>query len=82
MEVLVIMPTRSLIQFDFSRKRDREHAQGHLKYRPSLAHRLSNWRNMQLARNALMRAGDPALALDLTAGRNSGRPNSLSACDT
>jgi SAM-dependent methyltransferase len=38
------------------------------RHRSTLARRLSNWRDMQVAREALKIAGDPALVLDLPCG--------------
>lgn len=57
------------IKLKFSEKYDDEHAQQYLhKHRNGLSRRLSNWRDMQLARKALEIAGDPGLVLDLPCG--------------
>ena len=57
------------IELEFSRKYDREHAQQYLhKHQDGLARRLSHWRDVQLARRALKRAGEPNLVLDLPCG--------------
>jgi ubiquinone/menaquinone biosynthesis C-methylase UbiE len=57
------------IKLKFSEKYDDEHAQHYLhKHRHGLARRLSNWRDMQLARKALEIAGEPGLVLDLPCG--------------
>jgi len=57
------------VKLKFSEKYDEEHAQRYLhKHRSGLARRLSNWRDMQLARKALEIAGEPGLVLDLPCG--------------
>ncbi len=57
------------IELEFSRKYDREHAQQYLhKHQDGVARRLSHWRDVQLARRALKRAGEPNLVLDLPSG--------------
>lgn len=57
------------IKLKFSEKYDDEHAQHYLhKHRHGLSRRLSNWRDMQLARKALEIAGEPGLVLDLPCG--------------
>lgn len=57
------------IELPFSAKYDRGHAEQYYnKHRDGLARRLSNWRDMQLARRALSIAGDPTLVLDLPCG--------------
>src|SRR6218665_531490 len=57
------------IKLKFSEKYDDEHAQQYLhKHRNGLSRRLSNWRDMQLARKALEIAGEPGLVLDLPCG--------------
>lgn len=60
------MPSPDPSQLDFSGR----HNHGHdlHEHRDSLVRRLSNWRDMQMARKALKRAGDPALVLDLSCG--------------
>ncbi|MGI0116316.1 class I SAM-dependent methyltransferase [Zooshikella sp. RANM57] len=57
------------IELEFSQKYTSEHAQEYLlKHQDGLARRLSNWRDFQLARQALKQAGDPTLVLDLPCG--------------
>ncbi|MCD5987387.1 methyltransferase domain-containing protein [Pseudomonas sp. CDFA 553] len=57
------------IELEFSRKYNHEHAQQYLqKHKDNLSRRLSHWRDEQLARTALHRAGDPGLVLDLPCG--------------
>lgn len=57
------------VDLAFSRKYDAEHAQQYFeKHQDGLARRLSHWRDLQLARRALKRAGDPGLVLDLPCG--------------
>ncbi|SDR74428.1 class I SAM-dependent methyltransferase [Pseudomonas oryzae] len=57
------------VDLAFSRKYDAEHAQQYFeKHQDGLARRLSHWRDVQLARRALKRAGDPGLVLDLPCG--------------
>lgn len=63
------MPKQNVIELDFSRKYDREHAQQYLhKHQDGFARRLSNWRDVQIARRALKIAGEPSLVLDLPCG--------------
>lgn len=57
------------VELDFSRKYDQQHAQAYFdKHQASLARRLSNWRDLQIARQALRQAGEPNLVLDLPCG--------------
>lgn len=57
------------VELEFSRKYDAEHAQQYFeKHQDGLARRLSHWRDVQLARRALKRVGDPGLVLDLPCG--------------
>lgn len=57
------------IKLKFSEKYGDEHAQRYLhKHRSGLSRRLSNWRDMQMARKALEIAGEPGLVLDLPCG--------------
>lgn len=57
------------IQLEFSNKYDSAHALQYFhKHRAGLARRLSDWRDRQLARQALQLAGDPGLVLDLPCG--------------
>ncbi|MAD27515.1 MAG: SAM-dependent methyltransferase [Pseudomonadales bacterium] len=57
------------IELAFSDKYDRDHSQQYFdKHQAGLSRRLSNWRDMQLARRALKDAGDPNLVLDLPCG--------------
>jgi SAM-dependent methyltransferase len=63
------MPEYRAIELDFSRKYDQEHAQRYLrKHRDGLARRLSHWRELRVARQALKLADDPGLVLDLPCG--------------
>lgn len=63
------MPRANPIELDFSRKYDRDHAYQYLhKHQDGIARRLSHWRDEQLARWALTRAGEPDLVLDLPCG--------------
>ncbi|MDH1263345.1 class I SAM-dependent methyltransferase [Pseudomonas sp. GD03944] len=63
------MPKPSVTELDFSRKYDQGHSQQYLhKHQESVARRLSHWRDVQVARQALRRAGDPDLVLDLPCG--------------
>ncbi|TNF09034.1 MAG: class I SAM-dependent methyltransferase, partial [Gammaproteobacteria bacterium] len=57
------------ISLEFSDKYDRDHAlQYYDKHSDSLARRLSNWREQQLARQCLEDAGNPDTVLDLPCG--------------
>ncbi|MCQ4346005.1 class I SAM-dependent methyltransferase [Pseudomonas stutzeri] len=57
------------VELEFSRKYDAQHARDYFeKHQDGLARRLSHWRDVQLARRALERAGDPGLVLDLPCG--------------
>lgn len=57
------------IELEFSRKYDREHSLAYLvKHQDSLSRRLSHWRDQQLARQALKRAGHPEVVLDIPCG--------------
>lgn len=57
------------VELEFSRKYDAQHAREYFeKHQDGLARRLSHWRDEQLARRALKRAGDPGLVLDLPCG--------------
>lgn len=63
------MSLNKSIELEFSGKYDRKHAQQYLhKHQDGLARRLSHWRDVQLARRALKRAGEPNLVLDLPSG--------------
>lgn len=63
------MPRSNPIELDFSRKYDRDHAYQYLhKHQDGIARRLSHWRDEQLARWAVTRAGEPDLVLDLPCG--------------
>jgi SAM-dependent methyltransferase len=65
----LIMPGHCAIELDFSRKYDREHARQYLhKHRDGLARRLSHWRDVRVARQALKLADNPGLVLDLPCG--------------
>lgn len=62
-------PADTPIELPFSAKYDRKHAeQYYSKHSDGLARRLSNWRDLQLARKALAIAGEPTLVLDLPCG--------------
>lgn len=57
------------IELAFSEKYDQEHAQQYLeKHQDGLARKLSHYRDQQLARRALVLAGEPNLVLDLPCG--------------
>jgi ubiquinone/menaquinone biosynthesis C-methylase UbiE len=57
------------IDLEFSHKYDASHAQDYFfKHRSSLARRLSNWREIGIARQALALAGNPVSVLDLPCG--------------
>ncbi|VVN93963.1 class I SAM-dependent methyltransferase [Pseudomonas fluorescens] len=59
----------SIIELEFARRYEREHARVCLEARPvGLARRLSLWRAEQLVRQALKVAGEPGLILDLACG--------------
>lgn len=63
------MSDKPPIQLAFSDKYDDEHSRRYLaKHQAGLARRLSNWRDQQMARNALRAAGDPRVVLDLPCG--------------
>ncbi|MCB1864183.1 MAG: class I SAM-dependent methyltransferase [Chromatiales bacterium] len=56
-------------ELEFARKYDREHSQKYFeKHRKGLRRRLTNWRELQLARKGLVLAGNPAVVLDLPCG--------------
>lgn len=60
---------RSPIKLEFSEKYDKEHAKEYfLKHQDGLARRLSHQRDEQMARRALVLAGEPGLVLDLPCG--------------
>lgn len=57
------------IDLPFSHKYDQQHAEAYqMKHREGLARRLSNWREIQIARKALKLAGQPGIVLDLPCG--------------
>ncbi|WP_093423246.1 MULTISPECIES: class I SAM-dependent methyltransferase [unclassified Pseudomonas] len=57
------------IKLEFSDKYDDEHAQRYLrKHKDGLGRQLSHKRDLQLARTALKRVGEPGLVLDLPCG--------------
>lgn len=57
------------IKLKFSEKYDQQHATEYLlKHQDGLARRLSHKRDVQLARQALARVGEPGLVLDLPCG--------------
>ncbi|MDR1163640.1 MAG: class I SAM-dependent methyltransferase [Candidatus Accumulibacter sp.] len=63
------MPSKPHVELEFSRKYDLPHAENYFsKHRTGWARRLSNWRETQIARKAIHRAGDPVRVLDLPCG--------------
>ena len=57
------------VKLDFSNKYNREHSEQYFqKHQQGLARKLSNWRDLQLARKALKIAGNPQIVLDLPCG--------------
>ncbi len=57
------------VKLAFSEKYDPAHAEHYLhKHRATLGSRLSNWREISIARKALKLAGDPLSVLDLPCG--------------
>lgn len=61
--------SQSTVVLPFSAKYDQQHSHAYFtKHRDGLARRLSNWRDMQVARKALKIAGEPNLVLDLPCG--------------
>ena len=63
------MPKPRPIELEFSRKYDQDHARQYLhKHQDGLARRLSHWRDVQVARQALKLAEQPNLVLDLPCG--------------
>jgi len=57
------------INLGFSQKYDDAHSRRYFaKHQDGLARRLSDWRDQQMARNALRAAGDPVVLLDLPCG--------------
>jgi ubiquinone/menaquinone biosynthesis C-methylase UbiE len=57
------------VSLEFSEKYDSAHAEHYLRqYRLTMGSRLSNWREIGMARKALRMAGDPAQVLDLPCG--------------
>lgn len=63
------MTKPSPIELEFSRKYDLDHAHQYLhKHQDGLARRLSHWRDVQVARQALRLADQPNLVLDLPCG--------------
>jgi SAM-dependent methyltransferase len=63
------MHESNAIELDFSRKYDEAHAQQYLrKHQDGFMRRLSNWREVQLARRALQLADAPRVVLDLPCG--------------
>ena len=54
------------VKLKFSEKYDKDHAkQYYLKHQDGLSRKLSHYRDVQMARDALHKAGDPGLVLDL-----------------
>lgn len=63
------MSKNTPIELEFSRKYDHQHSVEYLnKHQDGLARRLSHWRDLQVARQALRLAGEPNLLLDLPCG--------------
>jgi len=63
------MPKTSLVELEFSRKYDLTHAAQYLrKHQNGWARRLSHWREERVTRQALKRADEPNLVLDLPCG--------------
>ncbi|PLX74952.1 MAG: SAM-dependent methyltransferase [Azoarcus sp.] len=61
--------SQSPTRLPFSEKYDLRHARAYFeKHQDGLARRLSNYRDIQIARQALHLAGDPTLVLDLPCG--------------
>lgn len=59
----------SAVELPFSEKYDKQHAQHYqLKHQDGLARKLSNWRDIQVARKALNFADQPGIVLDLPCG--------------
>lgn len=57
------------VELEFSEKYTREHAERYLrKHSTGLTRRLSTWREVQIARQALKLAGEPQQVLDLPCG--------------
>ena len=57
------------VSLKFSEKYDREHSRQYFeKHQATISRRLSNWREMQMARQALRLAGEPSSVLDLPCG--------------
>lgn len=57
------------IKLEFSDKYNRDHSQNYYeKHQDGLMRKLSHWRDVQLARNALKIAGNPQQVLDLPCG--------------
>ena len=62
-------PKEAPVSLAFSDKYSRDHSRQYFeKHQAGFARRLSNWRDMQIARTALHKAGDPAHVLDLPCG--------------
>jgi SAM-dependent methyltransferase len=60
---------KQIVDLPFSQKYDRQHAEAYqAKHRDGLARRLSNWREIQVARKALQLADQPGIVLDLPCG--------------
>ncbi len=61
--------TKNIIELPFSLKYDKQHAQYYQKkHHQGLSRKISNWREIQVARKALILAGQPELVLDLPCG--------------
>ncbi|QCY12946.1 class I SAM-dependent methyltransferase [Pseudomonas sp. MPC6] len=57
------------VKLKFSEKYDKDHAKKYyLKHQDGLSRKLSHYRDVQMARDALHKAGDPGLVLDLPCG--------------
>jgi len=63
------MTSSQPIELEFSRKYDQAHAQQYYhKHQKGVWRRLSNWREISLARQSLKAVGEPDLVLDLPCG--------------
>jgi ubiquinone/menaquinone biosynthesis C-methylase UbiE len=63
------MMKKAEVELEFSEKYTREHAERYLhKHRTGVLRRLSTWREVQIARQALKLAGQPQQVLDLPCG--------------
>ena len=62
-------PKKIITDLTFSKKYNKQHAQKYYdKHRSSLRHKLTTWREIAIARQALKVAGNPKVILDLPCG--------------